>query len=81
MADNTHKFGSLEKIKSIYLLNDLFAFLSENIQLELITHNNQLKKDLKVSTENYKKQCQKELIFGKEGKVKEYYKGTNILLY
>ena len=81
MEEKSSKFGNINNIKSKYILEGLFEFVSEIIKLELIVYNNKLKNILNIDIENYKNQCQIELIIEKNGNVKEYYKNTNILVY
>jgi len=36
---------------------------------------------LKITIDNYKNACQRQIIFEPNGKIKEYHKNTNILIF
>ena len=75
-------FGkSIESIESLYILKNIFSFLSENQKLNIIIYNKHLRKKLDINIENYKRI---KGIYRKgeiNGKGKEYNISTNNLLF
>ena len=63
------KLRNIEMIKSTYILKSILRLISETKKLELIAFNNKIKEKLKITIENYKTACQKQIIFEPNGKV------------
>ena len=53
---NHNKFG---KIKSNYILQEIFGYLSQKKSLEIIKYNNRIKRGLNISINTYKEYCEK----------------------
>ena len=49
-----NKYEKIKSIKSLYILKDIFSFLSENQKLKIIIYNKDLKKKLDINIENIK---------------------------
>ena len=75
------KLRNIEMIKSTYILKSILRLISETKKLELIAFNNKIKEKLKITIDNYKNACQRQIIFEPNGKIKEYHKNTNILIF
>ena len=58
-------------IKSLYILNDIFAFLPEKQKLNIIIYNKQLQKKFGINIENYKRISRIYKEGGRNGKGKE----------
>ena len=64
---------NIEKsIESIYILKDIFSFLSEKRKLKIIIYNKNLQKKLDINIDNYKRIRRIYKEGGKNGKGKEY---------
>ena len=74
-------YGIFGSINSEYILRFIFSFLWENQKLNIISYNKQIQKKLEVNIDNYKAACKKENVVEKNGIVKEYVKGTNLLRF
>ena len=74
-------YGIFGSINSEYILRFIFSFLWENQKLNIISYNKQIQIKLEVNLDNYKSICNKEKIVEKNGIVKEYVKGTNLLIF
>ena len=73
---------NIEKsIESLYILKDIFSFLSEKQKLKIIIYNKHLQKKLDVNIEDYKKISGIYKEGGKNGKGKEYNILTNIMIF
>ena len=68
----------LERIKSFYILKDIFSLLHEKMFLNLVIYNKKFQKKLEISIDNYKKISGRILIGGKNEIGKEYRLNTNI---
>ena len=81
------KFGiiktgkSIVSIESVYILKDIFSFLSEKQKLNLIIYNKQLQKKIDINIEDYKRINGKYRKGKKNGKGKEYDILTNNILF
>ena len=60
------------KIKSIYFSRMIFSYLREKLKLDLIKYNKNLQKEVGVNLLNYKIFSGRYIIFGEDGKGKEY---------
>ena len=74
-------YGIFGNINSEYMLRFIFSFLWENKKLDIISYNKQIQIKLKVNIDDYKAASNKEKIVEKNGIVKEYVQGTNILIF
>ena len=72
---------NLNEIKSSYIVERIFSFLFEKKKLNIIAHNNKLKKMFLVDIENYKINSGKYKRGGKNGKVREYIINTKRLIF
>ena len=73
---------NIEKsIESIYILKDIFSFLSENQKLYLIIYNKHLQKKFGININDYKGKIGRYKKGERNGKGKEYNISTNILLF
>ena len=63
----------LEKIKSSYFVKNLFSNLEEGNKLKVVKYNKRLQNNLDINLFNYKEFTKKYIIYGKNGKGKEYY--------
>ena len=70
-----------KSIKSLYILKDIFSFLSEKQKLELIIYNKDLQNKLDINIENYKRINGIYREGEKNGKGKEYNISTNIMIF
>ena len=81
------KFGytkekiNIRDIKSSFILEKIFSFLSEKQFLMMIMYNKRLQNMLSISIEDYLKKSGKYKIGEKNGKGKEYIIGTNKLIF
>ena len=69
----------IESIKSLYILKDLFSFLSEKQKLKIIIYNKQLQKKLDINIEDYKKIRGIYRIGERNGKGKEYNSNNKLI--
>ena len=74
-------YGIFGSINSEYILRFIFSFLWENQKLNIISYNKQIQIKLEVNLDNYKSIYNKEKIVEKNGIVKEYVKGKNLLIF
>ena len=73
---------NIEKsIKSLYILKDIFSFLSENQKLNIIIYNKHIQKKLDINIQDYKRISGKYKEGEKNGKGKEYNISTNIMIF
>ena len=81
------KFGiiksgkSIVSIVSVYILKDIFSFLSEKQKLNLIIYNKQLQKKFDINIEDYKRKSGIYREGEKNGKGKEYDISNNNILF
>ena len=69
----------LQKTKSIYFLQRLFTFVDEKDKLDIIKYNKNMQNILDISLINYKIFSGRYILYGKNGKGKEYdYEGRLI---
>ena len=66
------KNSVLGKVRSKYVIIEIFSFQTTSRKLELINYNKNLKKILGVTIKDYKKMSQRLKIIDKDGKGKEY---------
>ena len=71
----------LKKCKSLYFTKGLFSFIHEKKKLEIIKYNKNIQKLMDINLINYKFYSQKYVIYEKNGKMKEYYKYNDTLLF
>ena len=62
----------LEKIKSKYFIRRLFVLADEKDKLDIIKYNKNMQNVLDISLINYKIFSKRYIIYGKNGKGKEY---------
>ena len=62
----------LQKTKSIYFLKRLFTFVDEKNKLDIIKYNKNMQNILDISLINYKTFSGRYILYGKNGKGKEY---------
>ena len=73
---------NIEKsIESLYILKDIFSLLSEKQKLKIIIYNKELQKKLEINIEDYKKIRGIYREGEKNGKGKEYYISTKIMIF
>ena len=68
----------MDKIKSTFLLKEIFSYLDDNKKLEIIKYSKQSQKRMKVNINDYKNISQSYKIGEKNGMGKEYYKNGNL---
>ena len=82
MADlKKNQTKNIRRIKSSYIIKEVFSFLYEKQKLNMIIYNKRLQNILGVDIEDYKKISGKYVIGGKNGKRKEYDLKTNKLIF
>ena len=80
--ENIKSEKNIEKsIKSLYILKDIFSFLTKKQKLKIIIYNMHLQKKLDINIEDYKRISGIYKEGGKNGKEKEYYLLTNIMIF
>ena len=73
---------NIEKsIESIYILKDIFSFLSENLKLNIIIYNKYIQKNLDINIEDYIRISGKYKEGEKNGKGEEYEILTNQMIF
>ena len=73
---------NIEKsIQSLYIIKDIFSFLSEKRKLKILLYNKYFQKKLDINIENYKRIRKIYKIGEKNGRGKEYYIPTNIMIF
>ena len=72
---------NIEKIKSLYILKDIFSFLPEKQELNLIIYNNHLQQQLNINIDDYKRINWIYKEGKKNGKGKEYYILNNKIIF
>ncbi len=72
---------NIRDIKCKYRRKEIFLFLEEKQKLNIIIYNKELKKELSVNIEDYKRSSGKYKIGEKDGIGKEYILNTNILVF
>ena len=73
--------GNINIIKSIYITKKILSYLENNKKLELIKYNKQFSQNLGYTIDDYKKLCKRYVIYGKNGKGKEYIMNSNIKIF
>ena len=73
--------GNINMIKSIYIVKKILAYLETDKKLDLIRYNKKFSLNLGYTIDDYKKLCKRYVIYGKNGKGKEYIMNSNILLF
>ena len=80
--ENIKSEKNIEKsIKSLYILKDIFSFLSEKQKLKIIIYNKHLQKNLDINIENYKRIRGIYREGERNGKGKEYDISSNIMIF
>ena len=73
---------SIEKsIETLYILKDIFSFLSEKQKLKIIIYNKHLQSKLDINFRDYKRISGRYIEGEKNGKGKEYNISTNIMVF
>ena len=80
LEDNKNNIN-IRDIKSSYIIKEIFSFLHEKQQLNMVIYNNDLQKAILVDIEHYKNISGKYKIGEKNGKGKEYLLKTNKLIF
>ena len=75
------KINEFENIKSAYIIKDIFSFLSTKQKLKIIIYNKYLQKKLDINNENYKRIRGIYREGERNGKGKEYYISTNLIIF
>ena len=75
------KFGNIKSIKSFFILKFIFSNLWENKKLDLIRYTKKIQNKLSIDINDYKKACEKRIIFENDGIIKEYDKINGNLLF
>ena len=70
-----------KSIKSLYILKNIFSFLSEKQKLSLIIYNKHLQKQFDINIEDYKRISGKYKEGEKNGKGKEYSISTKFMIF
>ena len=70
----------LNQIKATYFLKELFEFMQEGRKLKIVKYSKYLQKILKRRLIHYKAFSEREIIYGPEGKGKEY-SSNGVLLF
>ena len=68
-----------KKVKSFYIIKNIFSFLQEKKKLNLIIYNKKFKIDIGVSIEDYKETSGKIIIGDRNGKGKEVYNDGRLI--
>ena len=71
----------LNNIKSRYILKNIFSYLDEGLELEIIIYSKQLQKQLNVNIDNYKNMTGHYTKIEKNGKGKEYTINGDIMIF
>ena len=71
----------LSNPKSIAILTKLFGLLENTLCLKIISYNKSLQSKLDKNIEDFKKASKIYLIFEDKGRVKEYDKESNIIIF
>ena len=80
--ENIKSEKNIEKsIASLYILKDIFSFLSQKQKLKIIIYNKHLQKKLDINIEDYKRISKTYREGEKNGKGKEYIISTNIMIF
>ena len=73
---------NIEKsIQSLYIIKDIFSFLSEKQKLNIVVYNKQLQQKLDINIEDYKRQNGIYKEVKRNGKGKEYAISNNIMIF
>ena len=73
---------SIEKsIQSLYIIKDIFSFLSEKQKLNVIVYNKQLQKKLDINIEDYKRESGIYKEGKRNGKGKEYDISNDFIIF
>ena len=78
--DNDDKI-SMENVKSKYIIQEIFSFLSEKIKLDIVKYNKKIQKKIGIKLLNYKFFSGKYIIYEENGRGKEYEGSTDNLIY
>ena len=71
----------LQKIKSKYILKNFFTFVDEKNKLDIIKYNKNMQNILDISLINYKTFSGRYILYGENGKGKEYNMYNDKLLF
>jgi len=73
---------NIEKtIKSLYIIKDIFSFLSKKLKLNIVIYNKQLQKKLDINAKDYKRESEIYREGKRNGKGKEFDKLDNKILF
>ena len=70
-----------DNIKSIYFTQIIFNLIKEKIKLELFKYNKFFQKKFSINLWNYRIFSKKYIIFGANGKAREYNRFTDNLIF
>ena len=79
--ENIKRKINLNDIKSSFIKQIIFSFLSRKRKLNIIMYNKRIQKILLIDTEDYKKLSGKYKTGEKNGKGREYLINTDILIF
>ena len=71
----------LSIVKSIYVTNEIFSFLTERKKLTIFIYNKELQNNLDITIEDYKYASKRYKLIEDDGKGKEFKLNTNILIF
>ena len=71
----------LKNVKSSYFIQTIFSFVKEGNKLKVIKYNKDLQKEMNISLINYKFYSGRYIIYGQNGKGKEYNGLDNRLIF
>ena len=81
MNEFENKIDIKKSIKSLYILKDIFSFLSKEQKLKIIIYNKELQNKLYINIEDYKKLRGRYREGERNGKGKEYDISTNNMIF
>ena len=73
--------GNLNTIKSIYIAKKILSHLIIKKKLEMIKYNKKFCQSLGYTIDDYKKLCKRYIVYGKNGKGKEYIMNSSKLIF
>ena len=73
--------GNINMIKSIYIVKKILAYLETDKKLVLIRYNKKFSLNLGYTIDDFKNLCKRYVIYGKNGKGKEYIMNSNIKIF
>ena len=71
----------MKNVKSSYMIQIIFSYISEGRKLKLLKHNKNLQKEMNINLSNYKFFSRRYIIYESNGKGREYYGFEGSLKY